>query len=61
MGIEADLKAILQLDREHDEFSKVELEHPWGLDFIVLVGMQYLVCQLLWRFAEKELLLSSMN
>ena len=27
MGIEADLKAILQLDREHDEFSNVELEH----------------------------------
>jgi hypothetical protein len=27
VGIEADLKAILQLDREHDEFSNVELEH----------------------------------
>jgi hypothetical protein len=26
VGIEADLKAILQLDREHDEFNSVELE-----------------------------------
>jgi hypothetical protein len=27
VGIEADLKAILHLDREHDELSNVELEH----------------------------------
>ena len=27
MGIEADLKAILHLDHEHDELSNVELEH----------------------------------
>ena len=27
MGIEADLEAILHLDREHDELTNVELEH----------------------------------